>query len=103
MFASRQTVAWICQACRQEFPFNKFNTLIRSFHFTAKTCQETESIPSGLILRAQKLAQQHRELEQKAAQITDYTPQSIQLYKRISELSQVTTNLKEFENAHKVF
>ena len=34
--------------------------------------------------------------------MTEYTPQSVQLYKRISELAEVATNLKEFEDAQTV-
>ena len=45
----------------------------------------------------------HQQLEEKATEMTDYTPESVQLYKQISELSQVATNLKEFEDAQKVF
>lgn len=44
----------------------------------------------------------HQQLEQKAAEMTEYTPESAQLYRRISELAQVATNLKEFEDAQKV-
>ena len=55
------------------------------------------------MLRARKMALHHQELEQKAAAMTEYTPQSIQLYKRISELADVAANLKEFEDAHAVY
>jgi hypothetical protein len=48
------------------------------------------------------MALQHAELEQKAAAMTEYTPQSVQLYKRISELADVAANLKEFEETRKV-
>ena len=62
-----------------------------------------EELPAGLILRAQEMARQYKELEAKAASITEYTPQTVQLYKRISELEEVATNLKAFQDARKVF
>jgi len=64
--------------------------------------QALEELPPGLILRAQKMALQHKELEEKVAALTDYTPESVHLYKRISELSEISTNLKAFEDARKV-
>jgi hypothetical protein len=48
------------------------------------------------------MALQHQELEKKVAAMTDYTPESILIYKRISELSDISTNLKAFEQAKKV-
>ena len=49
------------------------------------------------------MALQHQELEAKAAAMTEYTPQTVQLYKRISELADVATNLNQFEEAQKVY
>ena len=43
------------------------------------------------------MALRHKELEEKVAAMTDYTPQSVLLYKRISELSEVSANLRAFE------
>jgi hypothetical protein len=65
--------------------------------------QTVEGVPPGLIHRARKMALLHQELEQKAAEITEYTPESVQMYRRLSELAQVATNLKELEDAQKVF
>jgi len=48
------------------------------------------------------MAEQCQELEQQAASLTEYTPQSIHIYKRISELSEVTSSLKQFEDAQTV-
>jgi hypothetical protein len=48
------------------------------------------------------MALKHQELEAKAAAMTEYTPQTVQLYKRISELADVATNLNQFEEAQKV-
>ena len=49
------------------------------------------------------MALQHQELEQRAASMTEYTPQSVQLYRRISELADVSANLKAFEDTHTVY
>jgi len=43
------------------------------------------------------MALRHKELEEKVAAMTDYTPQSVLMYKRISELSEVSANLNAFE------
>jgi hypothetical protein len=56
----------------------------------------------GVLALARKMASQHKELEQKAAALTEYTPQSVQLYKRISELEDVAKNLTNFEQTQKV-
>lgn len=61
-----------------------------------------EELPQGLILRAQKMALQHKELEEKVASMTEYTPRSVLLYKRISELSEISANLQAFEEAKHV-
>jgi hypothetical protein len=65
--------------------------------------QSVEELPAGLVLRAQKMAQLHKDLEKKAATMTEYTPQTVQLYKRISELADVAENLRAFQEARKVF
>ena len=96
MLVGRQTNKWICRACQKE-SYGK-----RLFHYTGWKRNGAEGVPTGLILRAKKFAQQYRELEQKAAQTTEYTPQTIQLYKRINELSEVANNLREFENTQDV-
>jgi hypothetical protein len=49
------------------------------------------------------MALQHQELEQRAASMTEYTPQSVQLHRRISEIADVSANLKAFEDAHTVY
>jgi len=48
------------------------------------------------------MALRHKELEEKVAAMTDYTPQSVLMYKRISQLSEVSENLKSFEETLKV-
>lgn len=100
MFVPRVGGQWICRACRNSLAENQIGK--RLFQSTRWRGQSVEELPAGLILRAQKMARQHRELEQKAAIMTEYTPQTVQLYKRISELEQVATNLKEFQDARKV-
>lgn len=100
MFVGRQTGQWICRTCRKHLYENICQR--RSFRGTLLRWQTVEGVPPGLILRARKMALQHQELEEKAAAITEYTPQSVQLYKRISELADVATNLKEFEDAQTV-
>lgn len=100
MFVPQFSRQWICRACRNSLAKNQIGK--RLFQSTRWRGQTVDELPAGLILRAQKMAQQHRELEQKAASMTEYTPQTVQLYKRISELEQVTTNLKEFQDARKV-
>ena len=100
MLVGRQTGQWICRTCQRDILNRSIQK--RSFWATLSRWQSVESVPPGLILRAQKMALQHQELEQKAASMTEYTPQSVRLYKRISELADVATNLKEFEDAHSV-
>ena len=101
MLVARQTGHWVCRTCRRDI-LNR-SSQKRLFETTLVRWQSVEGVPPGLILRARKMALQHQELEQKAAAITEYTPQSVQLYKRISELAEVATNLKEFEDAHTVY
>ena len=96
MFATRQTGRWVCRACRDSFHQK------RLFGLTQWRWRDIEGIAPSLILRARKMATQHTELEQKAAAMTEYTPQSVQLYKRISELAAVAENLKELEETQKV-
>jgi hypothetical protein len=100
MFVGRQSGQWICRACRT----NLYNHALqrKSFRTSSLRWQSVEGIPPGLILRAKKMALQHQELEQKAAAMTEYTPQTVQLYKRISELADVAANLKQFEESQKV-
>jgi len=74
----------------------------RTFRTTLPWRQAIEELPPALILRAQKMALQHKELEEKVAAMTDYTPQSVLMYKRISELSEISATLKAFEKAIKV-
>ena len=100
MIVRRHTGQWICRTCRRDILDRSIQK--RSFWTTPSLWQSLEGVPPGLILRARKMALQHQELEQKAASLTEYTPQSVQLYKRISELADVATNLKEFEDAHGV-
>ena len=100
MLVGRQTRQWICRTCQRD-TVNR-STQKRSFWTTLSRWQSVEGVPPGLIIRARKMALQHQELEQKAASMTEYTPQSVQLYKRISELADVSANLKEFEDAHLV-
>lgn len=64
--------------------------------------QNDEGMNLGVLQLARKMAAQHKELEQKAAAITEYTPQSVQVYKRISELENVVNNLNSFEKTQKV-
>jgi len=101
MFVGRQTGKWVCRACRKQIYGNASGR--RLFQTSALQWQNIEGVPPGVIHRARKMALLHQELEQKAAEITEYTPESVQLYRRISELAQVATNLKEFEDAQKVF
>jgi hypothetical protein len=100
MLVGRQTGQWICRICRKGISNSIFHK--RSFQATRLRWQGIEGVPPGLILRARKLALQHQELEEQATKITEYTSQSVQLYKRISELAEVTANLKEFEDTQKV-
>jgi hypothetical protein len=100
MFIGRQTGKWVCRACRKQVYGNVSGR--RLFQTSALQWQNVEGVPPGVIHRARKMALLHRELEQKAAEITEYTTESVQLYRRISELAQVATNLKEFEDAQKV-
>jgi hypothetical protein len=100
MFTARLRGQWICQACRKSLITNALQR--RTFRATVLRRQTVEELPPGLILRAQKMALQHQELEKKVAAMTDYTPESVLIYKRISELSNVSTNLKAFEQAQKV-
>lgn len=48
------------------------------------------------------MALELQELEGKAAAMTEYTTQSVQLYKRIRELTSVVSHLKELEDSHTV-
>jgi len=91
---------FLCRTCRQ----NIYNTKLfrRTVSGDASQLHNVEGIPPALIARARKMALQHQELEQKAASINEYTPQLIQLHKRISELTQVAENLKELEENHAV-
>lgn len=100
MFTARLRGQWICQTCRKSLITNVVPR--RAFRATVPRRQSVEELPPGLILRAQKMALQHQELEQKVAAMTDYTPESVLIYKRISELSDISTNLKAFEQAKKV-
>src|SRR5271169_3073892 len=100
MFVGRQTGQWICRTCRKHLCRSGYQK--RLFGTTLPRWQSIEGVPPGLILRARKMALQHQELEEKAAKITEYTPQSVQLYKRITELADVATNLKEFEDSQTV-
>jgi hypothetical protein len=100
MFVGRQTGQWICRTCRKHLYRNGYQK--RLFWIAPSRWQNIEGVPPGLILRARKMALQHQELEEKAAKITEYTPQSVQLYKRITGLADVATNLKEFEDAQTV-
>lgn len=96
MFSARQTGRWVCRACRNQ------RNQRRQFGSTLWRWQGVEGFPPGLVLRAKKMAIQHAELERKAAAMTEYTPQSIQIYKRISELAEVAAQLKELEETQKV-
>ena len=91
---------FLCRTCRQ----NIYNTrhFKRTVSVNASQLHIVEGVPPALIARARKMALQHQELEQKAASINEYTPQVIQLHKRISELAQVAENLKELEETHAV-
>jgi hypothetical protein len=100
MFTGRIRGQWICQTCRKSLITNAIQR--RTFRTSVLRRQTVEELPPGLILRAQKMALQHQELEQKVAAMTDYTPESVHIYKRISELSDISTNLKAFEQAKKV-
>ena len=100
MFTLRVTGQWVCQTCRQRtFRFYQ-GRLIQN---AALLRQNVDGMPPGLLLRARKMALLHQELEQKAASITEYTPQSARLYKRLSELAEVSTDLKAFEEAQRVY
>lgn len=101
MFVGQQTAKWVCRACRKQLYGNTFGN--RHFRTSVLQWQNVEGVPPGLIHRARKMAILHQQLEQKAAEMTEYTPESAQLYRRISELAQVAANLKEFEDAQKVF
>jgi hypothetical protein len=96
MLVGQQTRKWICRVYYRKI-YHK-----RLFSTSLLRWQDVEGVPPGLIVRARKLAQQHQELEQKAAEMTEYTPQSIQIYKRISELASVASNLKEFQETQMV-
>ena len=100
MFVARHSGGWICRQCRNAITNN--NNRKRGFQSSVWRWQSVEELPPGLILRAQKMVRLHKELEQKAASMTEYTPQTVQLYKRISELEQVATNMKAFQEARKV-
>lgn len=91
---------WVCSACRKRI-FDGVKTK-RAFTATATIWQAVEGMHPGVIQLARKMASQHKELEQKAAAMTEYTPQSVQLYKRISELEDVAKNLNNFEETRKV-
>jgi len=101
MFVGRQTGRWVCRACRKQLYGNAIGN--RLFRTNVARWQNVEGVPPGLISRARRMAQLHEQLEHKAAELTEYTPESVQLYRRISELAQISTNLKEFEEAQKVW
>jgi hypothetical protein len=90
---------FLCRTCRQNIYSRHFK---RTLSVNASQLHKVEGIPPALIARARKMALQHQELEQKAASLNEYTPQLIQLHKRISELAQVAENLKELEQTHAV-
>ena len=91
---------WICGTCRKRI-FNGIQ-MKRTLTVTTSRWQSVEGMHLGVIQLAWKLASQHKELEQKAAAMTEYTPQSVQLYKRISQLEDVANNLNKFEETQKV-
>jgi hypothetical protein len=91
---------WICSACRKRI-FDRLQAK-RAFAATTTRWQTVEGMHPGVLALARKMASQHKELEQKAAALTEYTPQSVQLYKRISELEDVAKNLTNFEQTQKV-
>jgi hypothetical protein len=97
MFAIPRAGKWICRTCRRR-PHNTQ----RGFHYAATLWQDGGRVSAGLIKRARKLARQHKELEEKAAAMTEYSPESIQLYKRINELSEVASQLDALEDSQKV-
>jgi peptide chain release factor 1 len=90
----------MCQSCGRAL--GNVNYQCRGFSGSTARWQIAEEFPPGLILRARKMAKQCQELEQRAASMTEYTPQSMHIYKRISELSEVASNLKQFEEAQNV-
>ena len=94
------TRKWVCDACR----ICIFDSLwtARALTTTASRLQNVDEMNPGVIQLARKMAAQHKVLEQKAAAMTEYTPQSIQIYKRLSELENVASNLKSFEETQKV-
>jgi len=94
------TRKWVCDGCRRCI-FDSFRTA-RALTTTASRWQNVDEMHPGVIQLARKMAAQHKELEQKAAAMIEYTPQSIQIYKRISELENVANNLKSFEETQKV-
>jgi len=100
MFVGQRTGQWACQACRKRI-YNNINTK-RLFGNTVLRWQSVEGVPPGLIVLARKMAVQYQELEKQAAATTEYTPQTVQLYKRIGQLSDVATILKELEDAQTV-
>ena len=100
MFVGQRTGQWICRTCQNNLRYHILPK--RLFSAYSMVWQATQSLPPGLILRAQKMALVHAELEKKAAAMTDYTPESVQLYKRINELADIASNLKEFEDAQTV-
>src|SRR5579859_2050502 len=94
------TRKWVCDACRRCI-LDSFRTA-RALTTTASRWQNVDEMHPGVIQLARKMASQHKELEQKAAAMTEYTPQSVQLHKRISELEDVAKNLKNFEETQNV-
>ena len=94
------TRGWICHTCRRSIL--NCTTPKKQFQTAPLRWQIVQGIPPRLILQARKMALELQELEGKAAAMTEYTTQSVQLYKRIRELTSVVSNLKELEDSHTV-